>query len=79
MPTLSEQKEIEPLNSLTNRGKHLNEKSVSFYKYLLRCNSCSWSVSYFEHSGLLDVSQKSVICPVCKDGEIDSSTYPQYG
>jgi hypothetical protein len=79
MTTLSEQKEIEPLNSLTNRGNHFNEKSVSFYRYLLRCNSCSWSVPYFEHSGLLVVSQKSIICPVWKDGEIDSSTYLQYG
>ena len=78
MTTLSEQKEIQPVNSLTNIGKHL-ETSVSFYKSLLKCNSCSGSVSYCEPSGLLDMPHKSVLCPVCKDGKIDSSTYPQYG
>lgn len=79
--TLSEQKEFEALNSLTNKEKqkYLNEKSIAFYKYLLKCNSCSWSVSYCEPSGLLDITQKSILCPVCGDGKIDSSTYPQYG
>jgi len=53
-------------------------KTLSLYKYSLKCNSCSWNVSYSEASGSLDVSDKSVVCPVCKDGKINSLKHSYY-
>ena len=82
MSTISEQQGIETVNSLTNDGKQeylLYKENITFHKYHLKCNSCSWNVSYCEPSGCLDITQESVCCPVCRDGKIDSSKYPQYG
>ena len=63
-------------------GHHLGTKGtrrkyvpniISYYKHVLNCRSCSWNVSYSEYSGSLDVLDDSVVCPVCKDGNIESA------
>lgn len=82
MTTVPEQKGIETVNSLTNEGKQeylLHKEKIAFHKYHLKCNSCSWDISYYESSGRLYITQESVCCPVCRDGKINSSKYPQYG
>ena len=76
MSTMFEQNKIETEKQLRNEGK--SEYTLTFYKHLIKCRSCSWNVSYSEHSGSLDVSDESIFCPVCKEGKIDSSKYLQY-
>lgn len=59
MSTIFEQKGIETVNSLTDDGKqeyHLYKENITFHKYHLKCNSCSWNVSYCEPSGCLDIT-----------------------
>jgi hypothetical protein len=80
MSTMFEQNKIETEKQLRNEGKneYYFPNILTFYKHLLKCRSCSWNVSYSEHSGFLDVSDESIFCPVCKEGKIDSSKYLQY-
>jgi hypothetical protein len=75
-----EQKEIKTGDHLGTEVTRIEyfTNTISFYKHILNCRSCSWNVSYSEHSGSLDVSDDSVACPVCKDGKIESSKYLQY-
>ena len=80
MSNMIEQKEVktvDPLGTEGTRREYLTN-TISFYKHILNCRSCSWNVSYSEHSGYLDVSDDSVLCPVYKDGKIESSKYLQY-
>ena len=73
MNIISEQNETVDRNRLEIGGQgDYSLKTLYFYKYSLKCNSCSWNVSYSEASGSLDVSDKSIVCPVCKDGKINS-------
>lgn len=80
MSTIVEQNEIETEKQLRSEGKseYLFPNTLTFYKHLLKCRSCSWTVSYSEHSGSLNVSDESLFCPVYKEGKIDSSKYLQY-
>ena len=80
MSTMVEQNEIETEKQSRSEGKseYFFPNTLIFYKHLLKSRSCSWTVSYSEHSGSLDVSDESVSCPVCNDGKIDSSKYLQY-
>lgn len=79
MTTIVQQKRIEAVNSFINedeeRQKYLDKENINFHKYHLKCNSCSWNVSYKESSGFLDITQDVVFCPVCRDGKINSSKY----
>jgi hypothetical protein len=80
MSNIVEQRKIkigDPLMTNGTRREYLTN-TVSYYKHILNCRSCSWNVSYSEHSGSLYVSDDSVGCPVCKDGKIESSKYLQY-
>lgn len=80
MSNIVEQRKIkigDPLR--TNGTRRVLTNTVSYYKHILNCRSCSWNVSYSENSGSLDVSDDSVVCPVCKDGKIESSKYLHYG
>ena len=52
-----------------------NEMILVMYKYFLSCNSCAWNISYCESSGLLDVSEEFVNCPICKTGRVASSKH----
>lgn len=52
-----------------------NERILVMYKYFLSCNSCAWNISYCESSGLLDVSEEYVNCPICKTGRVASSKH----
>ena len=52
-----------------------NERILVMYKYFLSCNSCAWNISYCESSGLLDVSEEYVNCPICKTGRLASSEH----
>ena len=54
-----------------------NERLLVLYKYFLSCNSCAWNISYCESSGLLDVSEEYVNCPICKTGRLASSKHLQ--
>ena len=80
MSNMIEQKEIKNGDPLGTEGtrREYPTNTISFYKHILNCRSCSWNVSYSDHSGSLDVSDDSVVCPVCKDGTIESSKYLQY-
>jgi hypothetical protein len=80
MSTMFEQNKIKTEKQLRNEGKseYYFPTTLTFYKHLIKCRSCSWNVSYSEHSGSLDVSAESIFCPVCKEGKIDSSKYLQY-
>ena len=79
MATVYRQSGLENVISLTNKEKNtFHHESINMHKYSLKCNSCLWNVSYCETSGHLDITQKSVICPVCKDGKINSSKFAQY-
>lgn len=77
MITIFEQKETEKGNQLRRKEKseYYFSNTIIFYKHLLKCTTCSWNISYSEHSGSLDVSNNLVCCPVCKDGKIESSKY----
>ena len=80
MSNIVEQRKIkigDPLRTNGTRREYLTN-TVSYYKHILNCRSCSWNVSYSENSGSLDVSDDSVVCPVCKDGKIESSKYLHY-
>ena len=74
------QKEIGTGKQLRTKGKskYYFSNSINFYKHHLKCSSCSWNISYSEFSGSLDISDGLVLCPVCKDGKIESSKFPQY-
>ena len=75
-----EQKETktgDPFGTEGTRREYFTN-TISLYKHILNCRSCSWNVSYSEHSGSLDITDDSVVCPVCKDGKIESSKYLQY-
>ena len=81
MSNIVEQRKIkigDPLRTNGTRREYLTN-TVSYHKHILNCRSCSWNVSYSENSGSLDVSDDSVVCPVCKDGKIESSKYLHYG
>jgi hypothetical protein len=80
MNIISEQNETIASNKFGSEGQrnHSIRKTLYFYKYCLKCSLCSWNVSYSEPSGSLDVSDKSILCPVCKDGKINSLKYPHY-
>ena len=80
MTTMFEQKDIETKKQLRSveKSEYFFPNAIIFYKHFLKCRSCSWNVSYSEHSGSLDVSAESIFCPVCKEGKIDSSKYLQY-
>ena len=77
MITMFEQKESEKGKQLRSKGKreYYFSNAIIFYKHLLKCTTCTWNITYSEHSGSLDVSNNSVFCPVCKDGKIESSKY----
>jgi hypothetical protein len=79
MATLFEQNEIETGKHLTGEGKsrYYLSNNLIFYKHLLQCRSCSWNISYSEYSGALDISDESVLCPVCKEGKIGYSKFIQ--
>ena len=80
MATVSTQRGLENVNSLTyNERITPHHQNIDMHKYYLKCNSCLWNVFYYETSGHLDITQKSVFCPVCKDGKINSSKFAQYG
>ncbi len=79
MATVSRQSGLENIISITNKEQNTSHhENIDMYKYYLKCNSCLWNVSYYEASGYLDITQKSVFCPVCKDGKINSSKFAQY-
>jgi len=75
MSNIIEQKETktgDPFGTEGTRREYFTN-TISLYKHILNCRSCSWNVSYSEHSGSLDITDDSVVCPVCKDGKIESS------
>jgi hypothetical protein len=80
MATIFEHNEIETGKQLISEGKskYYLLNNLTFYKHLLQCRSCSWNISYSEYSGALDVSDESVLCPVCKEGKIGYSKFIQY-
>ena len=81
MSNIIEQKETktgDPFRTEGTRREYFTN-TISLYKHILNCRSCSWNVSYSESSGSLDVSDDSVVCPVCKDGKIESAKYLHYG
>ena len=80
MIAMFDQKDIETGKQLRSKGnsKYYFSNAITFYKHLLKCRSCSWNISYSEYSGSLDISDDLVFCPVCKDGKIETSKYPQY-
>ena len=43
---------------------------ISTFKYALRCNQCSWNVSFSEASGSIHLDNHKMLCPVCKQKEI---------
>ncbi len=61
-----------------NKPKGLNiEKNVvenhakySTFKYNLRCNNCSWNISFYEASGSIYLNSHKMSCPFCKHREI---------
>ena len=80
MSNIIEQKETktgDPFRTEGTRREYFTN-TISLYKHILSCRSCSWNVSYSEHSGSLDITDDTVVCPVCKDGKIESSKYLQY-
>ena len=40
------------------------------FKYALRCNQCSWNVSFSEASGSIHLDNHKMLCPLCKQQEI---------
>ncbi len=40
------------------------------FKYALRCNQCSWKVSFSEASGSIHLDNHKMLCPLCKQQEI---------
>ena len=80
MIAMFDQKDIETGKQLRSKGKskYYFSNAITFYKHLLKYRSCSWNISYSEYSGSLDISDDLVFCPVCKDGKIETSKYPQY-
>jgi len=81
MSNIFEQRKIKTGHRLATNGTRIEylTNTISYYKHILNCRSCSWNVSYSESSGSLDVSDDSVVCPVCKDGKIESAKYLHYG
>ena len=80
MSNIIEQKETktgDPFGTEGTRREYFTN-TISLYKHILNCRSCSWNVWYSEHSGSLDITDDSVVCPVYKDGKIESSKYLQY-
>ena len=38
----------------------------STFKYGLRCNQCSWRVSFYEATGSIHLDNHKMLCPFCK-------------
>ena len=45
------------------------EKPVQ--RYILECMRCLWNTSYVDKTGNLNLSDRAVLCPVCKKGLIE--------
>ncbi len=50
-------------------GLDIHRKPPAF-KYVLRCNQCSWNVSFSEASGSIYLDSHKMLCPFCKHKEI---------
>ncbi|HKO63733.1 MAG TPA: hypothetical protein VJU13_00900 [Candidatus Nitrosocosmicus sp.] len=35
------------------------------FKYFIKCDSCSWSTSFYEASGQIQIDAARLYCPVC--------------
>lgn len=42
----------------------------STFKYELRCNQCSWNVSFYEATGSIHLDDHKLLCPFCKQKEM---------
>ena len=43
----------------------------STFKYALKCNECSWSISFYEATGSIHLDDHKMLCPFCKQREIE--------
>ena len=76
LPSQQQRSELLPyVRDKTEEQQQGNERLLVLYKYFLFCNSCAWNISYCESSGLLDVSEEYVNCPICKTGRVASSKH----
>ncbi len=49
---------------------------ASTFKYALRCNQCSWNISFYEESGSIYLDSHKMLCPFCKQKEIRWLRFP---
>lgn len=40
------------------------------FKYFIKCDSCSWSASFYEASGQIKIDAARLYCPVCSKRKV---------
>lgn len=46
---------------------------AQYFKYYLKCNSCSWETTFYESAGSIYLDDKKIKCPICKRKTVKST------
>jgi len=57
-------------SSIKSKEVDKNINSNFLFKYLLKCKSCLWNITFYESTGSISINSKKIRCPVCKEKEI---------
>lgn len=51
----------------TEKERVYNDVRYSTFKYTLKCNQCSWNISFYEASGSIHLDSHKMLCSFCKN------------
>jgi len=57
-------------SSIKSKEVDKNINSNFLFKYLLKCKSCLWNITFYESTGSISINSKNIRYPVCKEKEI---------
>lgn len=57
-------------NSQQSMDKEIQSNRDILFMYFLKCDCCSWNVSFYEVSGNIHIDIMTLRCPICLKKEV---------
>jgi len=60
---------LEKINESVDTMSSGHKRQNQVLKYVLKCESCLWKISFYESTQSMYLDSKNMKCPICKDTE----------
>ena len=58
---------LEQINESIDTMYSDQKRKSQVLKYILKCESCFWKISFYESTQSMYLDSKNMRCPICKD------------